>query len=195
MEETDRTCPNSVHLFPATVRQPLRNMVEDVCPRRLTKKRLSAVQFQPRNIEHAKILSDMGIAILNVGDGSVKLLHTYSNAKTPQDAEEGLLFMQEMVELSKSHNQDQETRPVLISFTKPSSNKNQLPQQITLMAGPSQFGPDMTNKKVTAKVILANPSLACEEITNDSLKGMIVIVDRGICMFIDKVLHFYSVLI
>lgn len=186
VEETDRTCPNSVHLFPATVRQPLRNMVEDVCPRRLTKKRLSAVHFQPRNLEHAKILSDMGISILTVGDGSVKLLHTYSNAKTPQDAEEGLLFMQEMVELSKMRNQDQETRPVLVSFTKESLVTN--PQQVTLSAGPSQFGPDMTNKKISGKVVLANPSLACEEITTDSLKGMIVIVDRGICMFIDKVL-------
>lgn len=192
VEETDRTCPNSVHLFPATVRQPLRNMVEDVCPRRLTKKRLSAVQFQPRNMEHAKILGEMGIAILNVGDGSVKLLHTYSNAKTPQDAEEGFLFMQEMIELSKMKNQDQETRPVLITFTNPSSNKNQPPLQVTLSAGPSQFGPDLTDKKVSAKVVLANPSLACEEITNDSLKGMIVIVDRGLCMFIDKVLPFYS---
>jgi len=46
VDEFDRTCPNSLHLFPASVRQPLRNMVEDVCPRRLIKRRLSASQFQ-----------------------------------------------------------------------------------------------------------------------------------------------------
>lgn len=42
----DRTCPNSLHLFPASVRQPLRNMVEDIYPRRAIKRRLSAAQFQ-----------------------------------------------------------------------------------------------------------------------------------------------------
>lgn len=42
----DRTCPNSLHLFPASVRQPLRNMVEDVYPRRAIKRRLNAAQFQ-----------------------------------------------------------------------------------------------------------------------------------------------------
>lgn len=46
VDEFDRTCPNSLHLFPASVRQPLRNMVEDVCPRRSLKRRLSASQFQ-----------------------------------------------------------------------------------------------------------------------------------------------------
>lgn len=46
VDEFDRTCPNSLHLFPASVRQPLRNMVEDVCPRRSIKRRLSASQFQ-----------------------------------------------------------------------------------------------------------------------------------------------------
>lgn len=46
VDEMDRTCPNSLHLFPASVRQPLRNMVEDICPRRAIKRRLSASQFQ-----------------------------------------------------------------------------------------------------------------------------------------------------
>lgn len=46
VDEFDRTCPNSLHLFPASVRQPLRNMVEDVCPRRTRKRKISASQFQ-----------------------------------------------------------------------------------------------------------------------------------------------------
>lgn len=46
VDEMDRTCPNSLHLFPASVRQPLRNMVEDVYPRHALKRRLSAAQFQ-----------------------------------------------------------------------------------------------------------------------------------------------------
>lgn len=51
----DRTCPNSLHLFPASVRQPLRNMVEDVCPRRNFKRRLSASQFQANNIDRSTV--------------------------------------------------------------------------------------------------------------------------------------------
>ncbi|XP_031780380.1 ER degradation-enhancing alpha-mannosidase-like protein 3 [Nasonia vitripennis] len=184
VEETDRTCPNSLHLFPASVRQPLRNMVEDVCPKRVVKKRLSASQFQPNNLEHSKMLSDMGITILTLVDGSVQLLHTFSNAKTPQDAEEGLLFMQEMVELSKSQTQQTETKPVLVTFVKPNTKP---PQKVTLLAGPAHFGADLKNEKITGKVILANPSLACQDLNNaNSLKGMIVIVDRGSCMFVDK---------
>lgn len=184
VEETDRTCPNSLHLFPASVRQPLRNMVEDVCPKRAVKKRLSAVHFQPSNLEHSRMLSDMGITILTLGDGSVQLLHTYSNAKTPQDAEEGLLFMKEMIELSKSQSQQHETYPVIVSFGKSAHLK------VALLAGPAHFGADMRNQKVTGKVVLANPSLACRDnIDNaDALAGAIVIVDRGDCMFVDKVI-------
>ncbi|KAL7292134.1 hypothetical protein TKK_0014209 [Trichogramma kaykai] len=182
VEEMDRTCPNSVHLFPASVRQPLRNMVEDVCPKRAAKKRLSAVQFQPSNLEHSKMLSDMGITILTLGDGSVQLLHTFSNAKTPQDAEEGLLFMQEMVELSKTQAQQLETVPMLVTYVKPGTQ-----QKVSLMAGPAHFGPDLKNQVLSAKVVLANPSLGCEDIGNaEDVKGAIVVVDRGNCMFIDK---------
>lgn len=49
IDEFDRTCPNSRHLFPASVRQPLRNMVEDVCPRRTLKRKINASQFQVSN--------------------------------------------------------------------------------------------------------------------------------------------------
>ncbi|XP_058801415.1 ER degradation-enhancing alpha-mannosidase-like protein 3 [Phymastichus coffea] len=182
VEETDRTCPNSVHLFPASVRQPLRNMVEDVCPKRLAKKRLSASQFIPSNLEHWKLLSDMGITILTLSDGSIQLLHTFSNAKSPQDAEEGLLFMQEMVELSKSQSHQQETQPVQLTFIKPNTQ-----QKVTLLAGPAQFGWDLRNKKIAGRVLFAIPTFGCEELRNSEIyKGMIVIVDRGNCMFIDK---------
>lgn len=188
VEENDRTCPNSVHLFPASVRQPLRNMVEDVCPKRMIKKRLSAAQFQPSNHEHSKLLSDMGITILTLNDGSVQLLHTFSNAKSPQDAEEGLLFMQEMVELSKSQVHQQETRPVLLTFVKPNTQ-----QKITLLAGPAHFGADLRNQKIAGKLIFAIPSLACKDLVNPGLyNGKIVIVQRGSCMFIDKVRMFKS---
>ncbi|XP_011706728.1 PREDICTED: ER degradation-enhancing alpha-mannosidase-like protein 3, partial [Wasmannia auropunctata] len=184
VDEFDRTCPNSLHLFPASVRQPLRNMVEDVCPRRSIKRRLSASQFQANNLEHLKMLSDMGITTLTLADGRVQLLHTFSNAKTPQDSEEGLLFMQEMVELTKMQIQP-ETKPQTVTFTKPNTDP---PEKITLLAGPAQFGPELQNfDKIIGKVIFTYPPAACTDLLNaDRLAGKIVIMDRGNCMFIEK---------
>ncbi|CAL7945771.1 unnamed protein product [Xylocopa violacea] len=185
VDEMDRTCPNSLHLFPASVRQPLRNMVEDVYPRRAIKRRLSATQFQTNNLEHLKLLSDMGITTLTMADGSVQLLHTFSNAKTPQDLEEGLLFMQEMVEISKMQSQQIEPKRQAVTFVKPHTNP---PQIITLLAGPAHFGLELQGlNKVTGKVVFAFPTSACINLQDPGiLAGKIAIMVRGDCMFIEK---------
>ncbi|OAD55906.1 ER degradation-enhancing alpha-mannosidase-like 3 [Eufriesea mexicana] len=185
VDEMDRTCPNSLHLFPASVRQSLRNMVEDVYPRRAIKRRLSAAQFQANNLEHLKLLSDMGIMTLTLANGRVQLLHTFSNAKTPQDLEEGLLFMQEMVEISKMQSQQSEVKPQAVSFVKPNTNP---PQVVTLLAGPAQFGLELKGlEKITGKVVFTLPSTACTDLHDtDVLTGNIAIMGRGNCMFIEK---------
>ena len=185
VDEMDRTCPNSLHLFPASVRQPLRNMVEDVCPRRAIKRRLSAAQFQANNLEHLKLLSDMGITTLTLADGRVQLLHTFSNAKTPQDSEEGLLFMQEMVEISKMQSQQAETKPQVVTFVRPNTNP---PQKIRLLAGPAHFGLELQGlNKIIGKVGFTYPVAACTELRNaHKLAGKIAILERGNCMFIEK---------
>ncbi|XP_063982642.1 ER degradation-enhancing alpha-mannosidase-like protein 3 [Diachasmimorpha longicaudata] len=182
VQELDRTCPNSLHLFPASVRQPLRNMVEDVCPRRIIKRRLSALQFQANNLEHLKILSNMGITILTSADGRIQLLHTFSNARTVQDAEEGLMFMQEMVELNRRQTQDDGTRPQTVTLVKADG------KEMNLIGGPAQFGPKLRGeKKIVGKPVLVEPSQACEEITNpDRIEGNIALVTRGNCMFVEK---------
>ncbi|KAH0949561.1 hypothetical protein HN011_001028 [Eciton burchellii] len=185
VDEFDRTCPNSLHLFPASVRQPLRNMVEDVCPRRSIKRRLSASQFQANNMEHLRMLNDMGITTLTLADGRVQLLHTLANAKTLQDSEEGLLFMQEMVELSKMQTQQAETKPQTVMFMMPHTDP---PEKVILLAGPAQFGPELQSfDKITGKVMFTYPPAACTDLLNaDKLVGKIAITDRGNCMFIEK---------
>lgn len=107
-------------------------------------------------------------------------------ANTAQDAEEGLLFMQEMVELSKMQTQQTETRPQAVTFTTP----NNIKQETTLLAGPAHFGRELRgpSSKVTGKVVYAEPSTACSELVNaDKLVGKIVLMDRGDCMFVEKV--------
>uniref|UniRef100_A0A0C9RV40 alpha-1,2-Mannosidase n=1 Tax=Fopius arisanus TaxID=64838 RepID=A0A0C9RV40_9HYME len=181
VQELDRTCPNSLHLFPASVRQPLRNMVEDVCPRRIIKRRLSASQFQANNLDHLKILSNMGITILTSADGRIQLLHTFSNARTVQDAEEGLMFMQEMVELSRRQAQDEGVRPQTVTLIREG-------KEMSFVGGPAQFGPKLRGeKKIIGKPVLAEPSKACSEITNARMiQGNIALVSRGNCMFVEK---------
>jgi len=44
--EYARTCPNTLHLFPESVRRPLRNLVDGVCPRRSANRKLHASEFQ-----------------------------------------------------------------------------------------------------------------------------------------------------
>lgn len=60
-------------------------------------------------------------------------------AKSPEDAEEGLLFMQEMIELSKQQTNQQDTPPKMVSFEVDRLNKK------LLFAGPAQFGRQLSN--------------------------------------------------
>jgi mannosidase alpha-like ER degradation enhancer 3 len=77
--EFARTCPNTLQLFPETVRKPLQNMVDGMCPKRNTKRRLTAAEFSAANINHLKMIKDMGINIIALSDGRVQLLHTFSS--------------------------------------------------------------------------------------------------------------------
>lgn len=186
VDELDRTCPNSLHLFPASVRQPLRNMVEDVCPRRNIKRRLNAHQFHANNLEHLKLLSSMGITILTMADGRMQLLHTFSNAKTVEDAEEGLMFMQEMVELNRKSQEQLETGRLAVTFKRLDISPS---KEVTIIGGPAQFGKKFKGSTwITGKPIFVQPSEACTQLENpEIIKGNIAMVSRGNCMFFEKV--------
>lgn len=62
-------------------------------------------------------------------------------ARTPTDAEEGLLFMQEMVQLAKSQSQQPDTPPQAVAFTTRSDDGED--KQIVLTAGPAHFGHEL----------------------------------------------------
>lgn len=182
-EDTEfaRSCPNTLHLFPASVRRPLRNMVAGVCPRKSARRKLHASDFQAGNPEHMKLVKEMGISILTLADGRVQLIHTFTNAVSRSDAEEGLLFMQEMVEMSKMQNQQPDAPPQAVYFKTGT-------QEVLISAGPAHFGKELWNDyKVTAQIVFAQPLKLCHDATNaDKVKGHIVIMERGECMFIDK---------
>lgn len=84
--EYARSCPNAHFLFPGrhqfaeTIRRPLKNFVNNVCPsRKAVKRKLRASEFQAGNSKHMGLLRDMGITIMALPDGRVQLLHTSSN--------------------------------------------------------------------------------------------------------------------
>ncbi|XP_058445795.1 ER degradation-enhancing alpha-mannosidase-like protein 3 [Malaya genurostris] len=176
-----RSCPSPNKLFPETVRRPLRDLVTGVCPRISSAKRLRASDFQASNADHLRTVYDMGITMVSLGEGKVHLLHSFYNAKSPEEAERGLIFMQEMVELSKS-NTIPKTQLQAVSFR--SSDDD---QQI-LKAGPSHFGPELTgDMAITQRGVFVSPSKVCTSLKNSrELNGKIAIVERGDCTFVDK---------
>jgi extracellular elastinolytic metalloproteinase len=58
----------------------------------------------------------------------------------------------------------------------------------TLAGGTATFGPSLTGAGVTGTVVLAEPPDACSPLTNGAqLSGKIALIDRGDCLFIDKI--------
>lgn len=74
-----RTCPSSNKLFPEKVRKPLRNFITGSCPRTPSTKRLRALDFQASNADHLRAVYDMGITMVSLGDGKVRLFHSFYN--------------------------------------------------------------------------------------------------------------------
>ncbi|XP_040574557.1 ER degradation-enhancing alpha-mannosidase-like protein 3 [Lepeophtheirus salmonis] len=185
------SCPSTVYLFPekspkqyaSEIREPLANMVTDKCPLRstLTTRRITGSEFQPTNPDHIKLLLEMGLSVVSLPEGGIQLLHTAGNAKSPEDAEEGLLFMQEIIEISKTSITD--VQPRVVTFY-----NNEEKRMEKIYAGPAQFGKELSNGyKAKGKAVVASPYKACGDLENGKeFWGKIGIVERGDCMFIEK---------
>ncbi|KAL9924688.1 LOW QUALITY PROTEIN: ER degradation-enhancing alpha-mannosidase-like protein 3 [Glossina fuscipes] len=181
-----RTCPSSNKLFPEKVRQPLRNLVTGSCPRSPATKKLLAVDFQASNADHLRTVYDMGITMVSLGDGKVRLFHSFYNAKSPEDGEMGLMFMEEMIELTKMQSLNQLAQLQAVAYKKDGIKSN---DWIALMAGPSHFGPELIEDNfVEGEVIIADPIRACGPVLKNAEKARakIVIAERGDCTFVSK---------
>ncbi|XP_039949166.1 ER degradation-enhancing alpha-mannosidase-like protein 3 isoform X1 [Bactrocera tryoni] len=179
-----RTCPKSNKLFPEKVRKPLRNFITGSCPRVPIGKRLRALDFQASNADHLRAIYDMGITMVSLGDGKVRLFHSFYNAKSPDDGEMGLLFMQEMLELTKIQNMNQLAQLQAVAYS-PNDKSN---DWTALMAGPSHFSPELVGDRfVEGELVMATPFRACEEPSNKAeISGKILIAERGDCTFVSK---------
>ncbi|XP_034668733.1 ER degradation-enhancing alpha-mannosidase-like protein 3 isoform X2 [Drosophila subobscura] len=178
-----RTCPSSNKLFPEKVRKPLRNFITGSCPRTSSGKRLSALDFQASNADHLRAVYDMGITMVSVGDRS------QGKAKSHEEGEMGLQFMQEMLELTKIQNMNQLAQLQAVAY----ATDEKLQDWTALMAGPSHFSPELIGEQfVEGDVILANPLRACSEKLNpvedgaDDARGKVLVAERGDCTFVSK---------
>jgi len=153
--------------------------------------RLKAASFVVGNKEHLSILKRMGISLSVMEDGRVQLVHHANEAASHQDAEHGLIFMSEMLELSKQQNsrlaygKDDEFRPVAVVAV-----RQGLGEHVNVYAGPPQFGLVLSQNAmgIFGRLSLSEPVEACGEVHNAlQVRGRVVIAKRGGCMFIEKI--------
>ena len=78
-------------------------MLSLICRR---KPRLLAANFVAGDTAQVEQLRRMGVRVVTMSDGRVQLLHTATDAATPEEAEEGMIFMQDMIELSKTQSSE-----------------------------------------------------------------------------------------
>ncbi|KAG5847514.1 hypothetical protein ANANG_G00126850 [Anguilla anguilla] len=120
---------------------------------------LRARDFMASNPEHLELLRRMGVSLIHLKDGRVQLVQHATQAVSPVAAEDGMRFMQEMMEL------------------------------VVLTAGPAQFGTDLSKSStgVQGSVVVAEPYSGCAELGNAALvAGRIALLQRGQCMFAEK---------
>ncbi|GIZ05091.1 hypothetical protein CEXT_573722 [Caerostris extrusa] len=173
VEDFTHSCPNTNYLFPEgrnfaqSIRIPLKNLVEEVCPSNKSPMRtLHAAEFQGNNKDHLDAVKRMGITVIKLSDGRIQMIHNVSLADSAERAQEGIMFMQELVEQSKAPHYMEEYQTVY--YYMPDTKNRKL-----LQACPAKFGTDVRGKDpIESNLKIAQPMKACSEIQNgNELKG------------------------
>lgn len=154
---------------------------------------LRAADFVAGRKDHMEILGKMGIKLTTMPDGRLQLVHKTSDADDYENAELGIIFMTEMLELSKQQNfqlkssspTNDDYRPMTVVLVSAPFNATK-----SYLAGPAQFGLDLrSNWGLFGELVVAEPIEACKTVPFPaSLKylGKIVLARRGECMFVEK---------
>ncbi|KAK3539486.1 hypothetical protein QTP70_008867 [Hemibagrus guttatus] len=189
------TCPNTRLLFPDpayphNLREPIRSAVDKSCPRPppirepgVGRAPLRAQDFMANNPEHLELLKRMGVTLIHLKDGRVQLVQHAAQAVSAVAAEDGMRFMQEMMELSSQQQKEQLPPRAVQIISHPFFGR------VVLTAGPAQFGIDLSksNLGVRGFVTVAEPYSGCAELTNgEFVAGRIALLQRGQCMFAEK---------
>uniref|UniRef100_A0A3P9JTK3 alpha-1,2-Mannosidase n=1 Tax=Oryzias latipes TaxID=8090 RepID=A0A3P9JTK3_ORYLA len=194
----DWTCPNTRLLFPdpafpRNLREPIRSAIDKSCPRPAPHREpgmghppLRAQDFMANNPEHLELLRRMGVSLIHLKDGRVQLVQHASQAVSSVAAEDGVRFMQEMMELSSQQQKEQLPPRAIQIISHPFFGR------VVLTAGPAQFGTDLSKSSTGLRgfITVAEPYSGCSEITNaEYVRGHIALLQRGQCMFAEKARH------
>ncbi|XP_053360295.1 ER degradation-enhancing alpha-mannosidase-like protein 3 isoform X1 [Clarias gariepinus] len=189
------TCPNTRLLFsdpayPRNLREPIRSAVDKSCPRPthprepgLGRAPLRAQDFMANKPEHLELLKRMGVTLIHLKDGRVQLVQHAAQAVSAVAAEDGMRFMQEMMELSSQQQKEQLPPRAVQIISHPFFGR------VVLTAGPAQFGLDLSksNLGVRGYVAVAEPYSGCAPLNNaEFVAGRIALLQRGQCMFAEK---------
>uniref|UniRef100_A0A673JGE3 alpha-1,2-Mannosidase n=1 Tax=Sinocyclocheilus rhinocerous TaxID=307959 RepID=A0A673JGE3_9TELE len=192
------TCPNTRLLFPdpafpRNLREPIRSAVDKSCPRPTTHREpgmghppLRAQDFMANNPEHLELLRRMGVSLIHLKDGRVQLVQHATQAVSAVAAEDGMRFMQEMMELSSQQQKEQLPPRAVQIVSHPFFGR------VVLTAGPAQFGMDLykSSSGVRGFVTVAEPYNGCSVLSNGEIvAGRIALLQRGQCMFAEKARH------
>uniref|UniRef100_A0A4W4GIE2 alpha-1,2-Mannosidase n=1 Tax=Electrophorus electricus TaxID=8005 RepID=A0A4W4GIE2_ELEEL len=192
------TCPNTRLLFPdpaypRSLREPIRSAVDKSCPRPappreagLGRAPLRAQDFMANSPEHLELLRRMGVSLIHLKDGRVQLVQHASQAVSAVAAEDGMRFMQEMMELSSQQQKEQLPPRAVQIISHPFLGR------VVLTAGPAQFGMDLSKSSLGVRgfVAVVEPYSGCSELTNaEFVAGRIALLQRGQCMFAEKARH------
>uniref|UniRef100_A0A673GWM5 alpha-1,2-Mannosidase n=1 Tax=Sinocyclocheilus rhinocerous TaxID=307959 RepID=A0A673GWM5_9TELE len=195
------TCPNTRLLFPdpafpRNLREPIRSAVDKSCPRPTTHREpgmgrppLRAQDFMANNPEHLELLRRMGVSLIHLKDGRVQLVQHATQAVSAIAAEDGMRFMQEMMELSSQQQKEQLPPRAVQIVSHPFFGR------VVLTAGPAQFGLDLfkSSSGVRGFVTVAEPYNGCSELSNGEIvAGRIALLQRGQCMFAEKARHIHK---
>uniref|UniRef100_A0A8C6NY94 alpha-1,2-Mannosidase n=1 Tax=Nothobranchius furzeri TaxID=105023 RepID=A0A8C6NY94_NOTFU len=195
----DWTCPNTRLLFPdpafpRNLREPIRGVTDPSCPfcsslklePGMGRPPLRAQDFMANNPEHLELLRRMGVSLIHLKDGRVQLVQHATQAVSAVAAEDGVRFMQEMMELSSQQQKEQLPPRAIQIVSHPFFGR------VVLTAGPAQFGTDLSKSATGVRgfVTVAEPYRGCSEITNaEYVQGHIALLQRGQCMFAEKARH------
>uniref|UniRef100_A0A671KTT2 alpha-1,2-Mannosidase n=1 Tax=Sinocyclocheilus anshuiensis TaxID=1608454 RepID=A0A671KTT2_9TELE len=145
--------------------------------------------FMANNPEHLELLRRMGVSLIHLKDGRVQLVQHATQAVSAIAAEDGMRFMQEMMELSSQQQKEQLPPRAVQIVSHPYFGR------VVLTAGPAQFGLDLSKSSsgVRGFVTVAEPYNGCSELSNGEIvAGRIALLQRGQCMFAEKARHIHK---
>ncbi|CDQ92315.1 unnamed protein product [Oncorhynchus mykiss] len=128
----------------------------------------------------------MGVSLIHLKDGRVQLVQHATQAVSAVAAEDGMRFMQEMMELSSQQQKEQLPPRAVQIVSHPFFGR------VVLTSGPAQFGTDLSKSIMGVRgfVTVAEPYSGCAELSNAAfVQGRIALLQRGQCMFAEKARH------